>query len=212
MKTVGRRQSRRTALFLLYQWDVTGQPLGSLYEGSPDEFAAELAEAVAKRAPHLDERITSASDSLDRRQARYARAERPADRRLRAGGGCGATRGGDQRGCRAGEAVRDRRGREARERDSRADPAGAGRGRSMTASNESLRPRAGAARAPADEARRPGAGGRVGRDRRRGRRPDADRGDREADRGGGAAREAGGGCGRLTSYVTSQPAISASSR
>ena len=63
MKTVGRRQSRRTALFLLYQWDVTGQPLGSLYEGSPDEFAAELAEAVAKRAPHLDERITSASDS-----------------------------------------------------------------------------------------------------------------------------------------------------
>ena len=63
MTTVGRRQSRRTALFLLYQWDVTGQPLGSLYEGEPDEFAAELAGAVAEKASHLDERITSASDS-----------------------------------------------------------------------------------------------------------------------------------------------------
>jgi len=61
--TVGRRQSRRTALFLLYQWDVTGQPLGSLYEGEPDEFAAALATAVAEKAEHLDERITAASDS-----------------------------------------------------------------------------------------------------------------------------------------------------
>ena len=63
MKAVGRRQSRRTALFLLYQWDVTGQPLGSLYEGEPDEFAAALAGAVAEKAEHLDERITAASDS-----------------------------------------------------------------------------------------------------------------------------------------------------
>ena len=63
MTIVGRRQSRRTALFLLYQWDVTGQPLGSLYEGEPDEFAAELARAVAERADHLDERVTAASDA-----------------------------------------------------------------------------------------------------------------------------------------------------
>ena len=63
MTAVGRRQSRRTALFLLYQWDVTGQPLGSLYEGEPDEFAAGLAGAVAEKAEHLDERITSASDA-----------------------------------------------------------------------------------------------------------------------------------------------------
>ena len=63
MTTVGRRQSRRTALFLLYQWDVTGQPLGSLYEGEPDEFAAQLARAVAERAEHLDERITATSDA-----------------------------------------------------------------------------------------------------------------------------------------------------
>ena len=61
--TVGRRQSRRTALFLLYQWDLTGQPLASLYEGEPDPFAFELATAVAERAPHFDERITSASDA-----------------------------------------------------------------------------------------------------------------------------------------------------
>ena len=38
---VGRRQSRRTALFLLYQWDLTGQPLASLYDGTPDDFALE---------------------------------------------------------------------------------------------------------------------------------------------------------------------------
>ena len=57
-----RRAGRRTALFLLYQWDVTGQPLASLYEGEVDEFARETAEAVAVQAPHLDERITSASE------------------------------------------------------------------------------------------------------------------------------------------------------
>jgi N utilization substance protein B len=50
-------------LFLLYQWDVTGQPLGSLYEGEPDAFARDLATAVAERAIHLDERITAASEA-----------------------------------------------------------------------------------------------------------------------------------------------------
>ena len=60
---VGRRQSRRTALFLLYQWDITGQPLASLYDGTPDDFALDLAEAVAARAPHLDGRISAASDA-----------------------------------------------------------------------------------------------------------------------------------------------------
>ena len=60
---VGRRQSRRTALFLLYQWDLTGQPMASLYDGTPDGFALQLAEAIAERAPALDERITAASDA-----------------------------------------------------------------------------------------------------------------------------------------------------
>ncbi|MFL5952328.1 MAG: transcription antitermination factor NusB [Gaiellaceae bacterium] len=57
-----RRAGRRTALFLLYQWDVTGQPLASLYEGEVDAFARETAEAVAAMAPELDERITAASE------------------------------------------------------------------------------------------------------------------------------------------------------
>ena len=59
---VGRRAARRTALFLLYQWDLTGQPLASLYEGTPDEFATALATAVADRAEKLDRRITECSD------------------------------------------------------------------------------------------------------------------------------------------------------
>ena len=58
----GRRAGRRQALFLLYQWDLTGQPLASLYEGEPDEFATSLAEAVAVRAEELDRRITETSD------------------------------------------------------------------------------------------------------------------------------------------------------
>jgi transcription antitermination protein NusB len=59
---VGRRAARRTALFLLYQWDLTGQPLASLYEGEPDAFAAELADAVSERAEALDHRVTESSD------------------------------------------------------------------------------------------------------------------------------------------------------
>ena len=59
----GRRAARRTALFVLYQWDVTGQPLASLYEGEIDDFARALAEAVSAKADALDERITEASDA-----------------------------------------------------------------------------------------------------------------------------------------------------
>ena len=62
MAAVGRRQARRTALFLLYQWDLTGQPLSALYEGTPDAFALELAEAVAAEAEALDLRITEAAE------------------------------------------------------------------------------------------------------------------------------------------------------
>ena len=59
----GRRAARRTALFLLYQWDVTGQPLASLYEGEIDPFARELAEAVAAHADELDKELTEASEA-----------------------------------------------------------------------------------------------------------------------------------------------------
>ena len=56
-----RKTARRQALYLLYQWDLTGQELASLYEGEPDAFARSLAEAVAARADMLDVRITAAS-------------------------------------------------------------------------------------------------------------------------------------------------------
>jgi N utilization substance protein B len=58
---VSRRQARRQALFLLYQWDLTRQPLETLFDGPPDEFASSLAHAVAEAAPGLDARITAAS-------------------------------------------------------------------------------------------------------------------------------------------------------
>jgi transcription antitermination protein NusB len=60
--TVSRRQARRQALFLLYQWDVTGQPLASLFEGEVDPWARELAEAIAAVAEGLDRRITGAAE------------------------------------------------------------------------------------------------------------------------------------------------------
>jgi N utilization substance protein B len=56
-----RKEARRTALTLLYQWDLTRQPLASLFEGEIDPFATELATAVIERAEALDERITEAS-------------------------------------------------------------------------------------------------------------------------------------------------------
>ena len=59
---ISRREARRAAVFLLYQWDVTGTPLGSLYEGDVDEYTRTVTEAVAAHAPELDARITAASD------------------------------------------------------------------------------------------------------------------------------------------------------
>ena len=62
MTTQSRRQARRTALFLLYQWDLTGQPLASLYEGDVDAFARDTAGVVAARAEELDRQITAAAE------------------------------------------------------------------------------------------------------------------------------------------------------
>ena len=59
---ISRREARRAAVFILFQWDVTGQPLGSLYEGETDEYSQRLAERVAARAAELDARITAATD------------------------------------------------------------------------------------------------------------------------------------------------------
>jgi N utilization substance protein B len=62
--TLSRRASRRTAFFLLYQWDVTSQPLASLYEGEVDEFARETAEAVVAGVTDLDSRITAVERNI----------------------------------------------------------------------------------------------------------------------------------------------------
>jgi transcription antitermination protein NusB len=58
----GRRAARRTALVLLYQWDVTGQELASLFEGEIDPYARAVAEGVIEGHGELDRRITDASD------------------------------------------------------------------------------------------------------------------------------------------------------
>jgi len=57
----GRKAARREALELLYQWDLTGQPLASLHEGVADPFAYELAEGVLERTEELDRRIDEAA-------------------------------------------------------------------------------------------------------------------------------------------------------
>jgi transcription antitermination protein NusB len=58
---VSRKTDRRDALFVLYQWDVTGQPLASLHEGELDPYAREVVEGVAEEAAELDVRIDAAS-------------------------------------------------------------------------------------------------------------------------------------------------------
>ena len=62
MSTISRREARRAAVFMLFQWDVTGRQLGSLYEGEVDDYTRQLADAVTEHAAVLDARITSASD------------------------------------------------------------------------------------------------------------------------------------------------------
>jgi N utilization substance protein B len=61
-RPLSRRQARRQALMLLYQWDLSGQPIGSQYGGAIDQWALNMADEVAARAPELDERITAASE------------------------------------------------------------------------------------------------------------------------------------------------------
>ena len=69
-----RREARRQALELLYQWDLTRQPLASLHEGVADDFAYELAQGVVARAPELDARIDEAA--VDWRADRLGAVER----------------------------------------------------------------------------------------------------------------------------------------
>jgi N utilization substance protein B len=60
--TISRRQARRQALFLLYQWDLSGHEIGSQYADEIDPWARGIAEAVSQRAAELDARITAAAE------------------------------------------------------------------------------------------------------------------------------------------------------
>ena len=76
---ISRRQARRPALFLVYQWDLSGE-IGSQYGGEIDPVGAGAgggsgrARARARRAHHRRLR------GVDGRPARRGRAERPARR------------------------------------------------------------------------------------------------------------------------------------
>ena len=65
---MSRKSARRDALFVLYQWDVTGTPLASLHEGELDSYTQELVDGVSGEAVELDARINAASSdwSADR--------------------------------------------------------------------------------------------------------------------------------------------------
>ena len=62
MPPVSRREARRSALTLLYQWDVTERPPGELYEGEVDEYAQVVTAAIVRDAAELDRRITEAAE------------------------------------------------------------------------------------------------------------------------------------------------------
>lgn len=66
--SAGRRAARRAALFVLYQSDVTGEPLASLYEGELEPYTRELVDGVAAESESLDATIGEASAdwSVDR--------------------------------------------------------------------------------------------------------------------------------------------------
>jgi N utilization substance protein B len=61
-KPASRREARRAAVFVLYQWDLTATPLGSLFEGEVDAYTRTIADRVAAHAPELDAKITAAAD------------------------------------------------------------------------------------------------------------------------------------------------------
>src|SRR5436305_11568146 len=58
---VSRREARRSALPLLYQWDVTERAPGELYEGEIDPYARGVTDAVVRDVAEIDRRITDAA-------------------------------------------------------------------------------------------------------------------------------------------------------
>jgi N utilization substance protein B len=59
---ISRREARKSALTLLYQWDVTERPPGELFEGEIDPYAQSVTDAVVRDAASLDARITTAAE------------------------------------------------------------------------------------------------------------------------------------------------------
>ena len=57
-----RRQARRQALFLVYQWDLGEGEIGAQFGGEIDPWARELAEETVAQAAELDARITAAAE------------------------------------------------------------------------------------------------------------------------------------------------------
>ena len=56
---MSRRAARRSALFALYKWDLTGK---LELEPDADEFTRETVEAVQAEATQLDDRITASAE------------------------------------------------------------------------------------------------------------------------------------------------------
>jgi len=56
---VSRRAARRSALFALYKWDLTGK---LELESDADEYTRDTVEAVQAEAPQLDSRITQSAE------------------------------------------------------------------------------------------------------------------------------------------------------
>jgi transcription antitermination protein NusB len=59
---ISRREARKSALTLLYQWDVTERPPGELFEGEIDAYAQQVTDAVVKDVAEIDRRITAAAE------------------------------------------------------------------------------------------------------------------------------------------------------
>jgi N utilization substance protein B len=58
---ISRRQARRQALVMVYQWDVSGAEPGAQYAGEIDPWARALAEDTVGGAAGLDARISAAA-------------------------------------------------------------------------------------------------------------------------------------------------------
>jgi N utilization substance protein B len=56
---MSRRGARRSALFVLYKWDLTGK---LELDPDADEYTRELVDAVQAAAAELDERITASAE------------------------------------------------------------------------------------------------------------------------------------------------------